>query len=290
MYAISGVTDATGAAVAETLLASGKGVRVVVPDAENGDRWKERGADVAVADIADAVALTRAFAGTEGAYVGLPPNPTASDPLTSMAKWMTSLASAVHASAVPHVVFLSSVGAQHADGTRLIRALHEAELQLEETGVGVTVVRAAYFQDNWASLLSTLESGTIYTFVPTDLRFPQVAALDIGRTVAAALMEGAPRGEARVIELAGPSEVSGEDVARSLTAITGKPVAVEAKPLDAVVPTLTAFGWSTEMAELYRELFEGIGSGRVAWEGGSARAIRGKVNIDETLKKLVGRA
>lgn len=287
MYAITGVTGQTGAVVAETLLANGKKVRVVVQDAKDGEAWKARGAEVAVADIADAVALTRAFAGTEGAYVVLPPSPADTDPLASMATWTTSIANAVHASSVPHVVLLSSIGAQHADGAGLIRALHQAELQLEETGAGFTAVRAAYFQDNWGSSLATLESGTIYSFVPTDVRFPQVALPDIGRTVASVLVEGAPRGEARVIELAGPSEVSGEDVARALTSITGKPIAVQTAPLDAVVPTLTGLGWSTAMGELYREIFEGIIQGRVAWEGGNARAIRGKINIDETLKKLL---
>jgi len=290
MYAITGVTGHTGSVVADTLLASGKKVRVVVRDAKNGESWKARGAEVAVADLSDSVALTRAFAGAEGAYVLLPPNPTAADPLAAMATLTASIASAVHASGVPHVVLLSSVGAQHADGTGPIRALHHAELALEETGVGFTAVRAAYFQHNWGASLGTLESGTVYSFVPTALGFPQVATPDIGRTIAAALVEGAPRGEARVIELSGPSDVSGDDVGRALTAITGKPVTVQAAPLEAVVPTFTGFGMSTGVAELYREMYEGIVNGRVAWEGGSARSIRGNVTIEATLKRLLGRS
>jgi uncharacterized protein YbjT (DUF2867 family) len=290
MYAITGVTGHTGSVVAKTLLASGKKVRVVVRDAKKGEEWKAQGAEVAVADLLDSVALTRAFAGTEGAYVLLPPNPTAKDPLAEMATLTASIASAVHASGIPHVVLLSSIGAQHADGTGPIRALHHAELALEETGAGFTAVRAAYFQDNWGASLGTLESGTVYSFVPTALAFPQVATPDIGRAAAAALVEGAPRGEARVIELSGPRDVSGDDVARALTSITGKPVSVAAAPLDAVVPTFTGFGMSMGVAELYREMYEGVLNGRVAFEGGSTRALRGKVGIEETLKTLLGRS
>src|ERR671931_2015247 len=235
MYAISGVTGHTGSVVAETLLAQGKQVRVVVRDAAKGARWLARGAQVAMADLDDADALTRAFAGTQGAYVLLPPKPDSTNPLGTNAKLVATIANAVRASGVPHVVLLSSLGAQHADGTGPIRALHVAERELAATGAGFTAVRAAYFQENWGASLGTLASGAIYSFLPTDLSFPQVSTIDIGRAAAAALVEGAARGETRVIELTGPREVSGEDIARALTKLTGKPVRVDAAPLDAVV-------------------------------------------------------
>ena len=289
MYAITGVTGHTGSVVAETLLAQGKQVRVVVREAAKAEAWRAKGADVAIASLDDTAALTRAFAGTEGAYVLLPPNPTSTDPLGVNHKLTASSAEAVRASGVPHVVLLSSVGAQHPDGTGPIRALHLAERELAATGAALTAVRAAYFQENWGASLGTLDSGTIYAFVPTSLRFPHVATVDIGRTAATALVEGAPKGTTQIIELAGPSEVSGEDVGRALTAITGKQVAVAAAPLDQVVPVFTSFGLSKEMAELYREMYAGIISGRVAWQGG-ARSVHGRASIEDTLKKLLGRA
>lgn len=290
MYAITGVTGHTGSVVAETLLAQGKNVRVVVRDAAKGESWKARGAEVAIAAHEDTAALTRAFTGVAGAYVLLPPNVTSTDPLGYIAKLTASIAAAVRASSLPHVVLLSSVGAQHPDGTGPIQALHRVERELAATGAGVTAVRAAYFQENWGASLGTLATGTVYSFVATDLRFPQVATVDIGRTAAAALVEAAPRGEKRVIELAGPHEISGDDVAAALTKIVGTPVKVQAAPLDAVVPTFTGFGLSKEIAELYREMYAGIMSGRVDWERGNARAIRGTATIEDTLRKLLGRA
>jgi uncharacterized protein YbjT (DUF2867 family) len=289
MYAITGVSGHTGSVVADTLLAQGKPVRVVVRDAAKGEPWKAKGAEVAVASLDDRAALTRAFAGTKGAYVLLPPNPTSPDPIGANAKVTASIAAAVTAAGVPHVVLLSSIGAQHADGTGPIKTLHVAERELAATGAGLTAVRAAYFQENWGASLGTLESGTVYAFLPTELAFPQVATRDIGRVAAAALVEGAARGETRVIELAGPREASGEDVARALTKLVGKPVAVQTAPLDAVVPTFTGFGLSTAVADLYREMYAGIISGRVAWQGGKARAVRGSVPVEDTVAKLLGR-
>lgn len=289
MYAISGVSGHTGSVAAKTLLSQGKQVRVIVRDAAKGEPWKAQGAEVAVADIGDTAALTKALTGVEGAYFLLPPNPAAPDPVAVNHKASASIAAAVKASGLPHVVLLSSQGAQHPDGTGPIATLYRAEHDLAATGAGVTALRAAYFQENIAGSLATLESGTIYTFLPNDLKLAQVATSDIGRTIAAALVEGAPKGTKRVIELAGPSDVSGNDIQAALTKILGKPVTVVAAPLDAVVPTFTGFGMSTKMAELYREMYAGILSGRVAWEGGSARSVRGTVTIEDTLRTLLGR-
>ncbi len=53
MYVIAGVSGNTGKVVADTLLAQGKKVRVVVRDAQKGEAWKKRGAEVAVAELDD---------------------------------------------------------------------------------------------------------------------------------------------------------------------------------------------------------------------------------------------
>jgi uncharacterized protein YbjT (DUF2867 family) len=94
------------------------------------------------------------------------------------------------------------------------------------------------------------------------------AAKNIGEVAAQALLDG-PRG-VRVIELAGPEDSSPNDVARVLSQLLGRRVEVVEAPLDAVVPTFTGFGTSLNIAELFRELYAGIASGRMAWEGGSA--------------------
>src|SRR5688500_5122379 len=123
MYAIAGVSGHTGSVAADTLLAQGKKVRVIVRDAAKGEAWKAKGAEVAIASLDDSAALAKAFAGAEGAYVLLPPSPTSSDPVGHNARVTASIAKAVKAANLPHVVLLSSVGAQHADGTGPIKTL-----------------------------------------------------------------------------------------------------------------------------------------------------------------------
>ncbi|HVZ31218.1 MAG TPA: NAD(P)H-binding protein, partial [Polyangiaceae bacterium] len=65
MFVITGATGHTGSVAAETLLAAGKKVRVVVRDAAKAERLKKRGAEVFVADLTDQGALARAVHGAE---------------------------------------------------------------------------------------------------------------------------------------------------------------------------------------------------------------------------------
>ncbi len=283
MYVIAGVSGNTGSIVANHLLDQGHPVRVIVRDAAKGEPWRARGAEVAVAALEDTAALTRALAGARGAYLLLPPRPTSHDPQGEQRTVTASLRAAVAAAKVPHVVLLSSIGAQHADGTGPIASLHVAERELAAV-TSLTAVRAAYFLQNWAGAVAALPA--LPTFVPASLRFPQVSVRDIGRVAAQALIEGAGRGT-QVIELSGPADISAEQLAATLATITSKDVRAQEAPLDAVVPTFTSFGMSTEVAAQYREMYAGIISGRVDWERGGARAVRGIEPTEDTLRRLV---
>ena len=286
MFAIVGVSGHTGSVVAETLLAQGEPVRVLVRDAAKGAAWKARGAEVAVADVGDVAALTRAFTGVSGVFVLLPPSMQSQDPIAENSARAESIAQAVRAAKVGHVVLLSSIGAQHAAGTGPIKALHAAEKVLAATGAAVTALRPAYFMENWLGSLSALPQGVLPTFVPPELSFPQVATRDIGRVAARALVEGGHG--TQILQIVGPRDYSSIDVAAALAKLTGKPVVATAAPLDAVVPTFTSFGASEGSAVLSREMYEGIINGLVAHEA-NARTIRGTVTVEDVLRPALGK-
>jgi uncharacterized protein YbjT (DUF2867 family) len=284
MFVILGVSGNVGSVVASTLLDQHKPVRVVVRDAAKGEAWKARGAEVAIADVGDATALTRAFTGATGVFALLPPDMTTPDLLASNRKRAESIAKAVKDAKVGHVVLLSSSGAQHEAGTGPIRALHAAEKLLGATGAALTAVRASSFIENWLMSLSTLPQGFVPTFFPPDLAYPQIATTDIGKVVAAALVEGG-RGT-RVIDVTGPRELSSNDVAAALSAITGKTIVAKQMPLDAVVPMYTSFGVSESVASNFREMYEGAMRGLLA-PVDPASVVRGTVGFDEVLRQHV---
>lgn len=286
MYVIAGVTGNTGSVVANELLAAGAPVRVIVRDAGKGEAWRARGAEVAIASLDDRAAVTAALAGAAGAYLLVPPNLTAADPLAVNRALVDGLAAAVAAAQVPHVTLLSSVGAHHPDGTGPIQWLHHAESALAAVAP-LTAIRAAYFLENWAGALGQVADGVLPTFLPPAAPLPMVATVDIGRVAAAALREG-PRGNLHV-ELAGPRELSPDDVAAAVSELAGRPVKAVAAPLEAVVPVFTGFGMSPAMAGLFAEMYGAIASGRVAYAG-DGRRVRGTTTVAEVLRPLVARA
>jgi uncharacterized protein YbjT (DUF2867 family) len=146
MYVVAGVTGNTGKVVAETLLAQKKPVRALVRDEAKGAEWKKRGAEVVVAQLDDAAALGRAFAGATGAYLLLPAEMRSTDMRADGAKRMRAIVQAIESSGVAHVVFLSAIGAQHASGTGPVGPLHDAEVALSRVKAAVTSVRAAHLE------------------------------------------------------------------------------------------------------------------------------------------------
>jgi uncharacterized protein YbjT (DUF2867 family) len=281
-FVVAGVSGHTGKIVAESLLAHKKAVKVLVRDAAKGEAWKAKGAEIAIADIGDAAALGRALQGAEGAYLLVPPTFAAPDFRAYQDKLSTSIAEAARSSRVPHVVFLSSVGAQVGAGNGPIAGLHRAEEKFrQERGTAWTFLRPGYFMENLESSLATLAQGFIPSFVPAALGMDMVATVDIGRLAANLLLEKEGT-NTEVVQLGGPP-VSMNDVAAALGRITGSPVRVEEAPLEAVVPTFTGFGMPKDLAELYREMLEGFRSGRVQFDADHPR-VSGTTSIETFLR------
>lgn len=285
MYVIAGVSGNTGSIVANALLEQGKKVRVLVRDAAKGEPWKARGAEVAVASVEDEDALTDALEGAAGAYLLSPPDAASTDFIATRRTTVDTIARAVERSKVQHVVFLSSVGAQKDSGTGPIRSVRYGEERLAKTPAKTTFVRAAYFLDNWASVLGAAAHGKLPTFLPPDLVVPMVSTKDIGLVAAKALLEP-PTGKTEIIELSGPRDYSSREIADVLGTIVGKPVVVDAAPLEAVAPAFQSFGFSANQAALYQEMYAGLANGTIEFEGKGARQVRGSVDAASAFRAL----
>jgi uncharacterized protein YbjT (DUF2867 family) len=284
MYAIAGVTGHTGKVVAEALQEKGQAIRVIVRDESKGVPWKKRGADVAVASLDDEAAVARALTGAKGAYVLLPPDAVTTDFFGSRARMIDAIGRAAVSAGVPHLVFLSSIGAHIPKGHGPIGAPYQAERSFETLGMATTFVRASYFLENYSGVLPAAKNdGVLPSFFPANFRHSVVTTTDIGRTAAQALLDG-PRGR-RVIELSGPTDVTPADIAAALTELLGRTVQVVEAPLDAVVPTFMSFGMSQHMSEIYREMYAGFIAGGITWEGKGER-VRGSIGVKEGLRAL----
>ena len=286
MFVVVGATGNTGSAVVETLLNRKQPVRIIVRSADKGSSLKAKGAEVAVASLDDVSALTRAFEGAEGMYLLVPPNYGASAWLADQRSRLDRAADAVKKSGVGHVVFLSSIGGHLTGATGPIRALHYGEQALGGAAKNLTVLRPAYFMENWAPVLGAAkENGVLPTFIAPSTKIPMIATSDIGRIAADQLIAG---GQGRkVLELSGPDDYSPNDVAAALGKILKRAVTVQHAPLSAVVPTFKSFGFSDDIARLFEEMYAAIERGALVHEKQGARHVRGQVTLTGVLAQLV---
>jgi uncharacterized protein YbjT (DUF2867 family) len=285
--AVAGVSGRTGRVAAETLLEQGKQVRVIVREAAKGTEWVRRGAEVAVADLGDAQALARALQGADAAYLLVPPNMAVDDYAAYQGAVGEGLVQAIERAQLPRVVLLSSIAAHHPAGTGPIAALHVVEERLRRSRTAATFLRAAYFVENVGMAFGALADGILPSFLPADASYEMVATSDIGKVAARLLVEGGSTvGTPRIVQLGGPRKQSMNDIAAVLSARLGRTIRVQVAPTSALVPTYTSFGLKPKLAEMYREMTDGMISGHVAFDA-SLPVERGSTAIDRTLVDML---
>ncbi|MFD9946855.1 NAD(P)H-binding protein [Nonomuraea sp. NPDC059023] len=280
MYAITGVTGHVGGAAARELLAGGEAVRAVVRDPAKGRDWPQ----AAVADLGDRAALAEALRGCRGVFVMLPTDPAADDPDAYHRGLAASIAGAVADSGVPHVVMLSSVGAELAEGTGPIRWLHHLENLLRETGAVLTAIRSPHFQEKVETVLDAATGAGVYPVFgeSADVPTPMVATRDIGKVVARALTE--PPAGSEVVDLDAPGYTE-RQVAEELAAVLGTTLQVITIPRSGWVGTMVEAGLPEPLAQELAGLYEAEQRGVLEPRGD--RAIACPTELGETLRHVV---
>jgi len=286
-YVVAGATGHVGSVVAQSLLDSGRKVRVIVRDTHKAERWKKRGAHVGQVDLSNVHDLLNGLRGTEAAFLILPPFPPNTTGVRGKAKKMIdAMVHAISGTDVKHVVFLSSVGAQHAEGTGPVVLLHDAEQELRTLKTPVTFLRPCYFMENWAPALPDAKEGLLNTFLPADMKWPQIATHDVGQVAGKLVLEH-PKAH-RVVELAGPEDVCPSDVAGVLSRLLETEVEPLEEPLDQVAEAFTGMGFSPEMAQMYQQLYQGIASRKLAPEHPES-VVRGTDTLEHTLQGMLAK-
>lgn len=282
MYLVAGITGNTGAAAASALIAAGQSVRAIVRDKAKASAWAARGVELAEGELTHLAALTEAMQGVKGAYLLVPPNMVHPDPIGYYAEVAATVRQAATAAKLPRLVFLSSVGAQHAAGTGPIRGSHISETVLAGAAPQVTFLRASFFQENWQAAIAPAKAhGVVPTMLADlDARISMIATADIGRAAAQLLMEANPPALA---ELSSAVSYCARDAADAFAAALGRPMTLVQPPRAEWVGILTGFGIGAATAALLAEMFDGINSGHVAFSG-HGRQMKGEIALGDTIR------
>jgi uncharacterized protein YbjT (DUF2867 family) len=287
MYVVGGVTGHTGSLIARTLLERGERVRAIVRSREQIYRWKDRGAEVVVVDFSDVLVLSSVLEGAKGAYLLTPQSVYDSNPLEKWARQNQSIVTAVKNARLKNTVFLSSMGAHRDKRAGLVQALYDAEQKFKNAEIPVTLLRAAYFYENWISALDAVhEKSALPTFLKPKRSIPMVSVKDVAGVAVDLLLN--PADSSRVVELAGPKDYSAQDIIDILEQIMGK-------RLD-LLP-FSKGGWEEvwgeeelpdEMNALLNETYDDLNNNKITFSGKNVESRQGIVTLEEVLEKWVG--
>ena len=285
MFAVTGVTGQVGAVVGAKFLERGLPVRAVMRNAEKAGSWRDRGAEIAIAEMTNAAALAAAFAGAEAVFLLIPP---AFDPAPGFpqVKIITeALKTALVKAAPKKVVCLSTIGAQ-AKEENLLTQLSLVEQALSELPMPVAFLRAGWFMENSVWDIAPARDGVMPSFLqPLDKPVPMVGVRDVG-SVAAEILQEDWTGK-RIVELEGPYRITPLQMAEAFSTVLGHTVHAETIERDAWEDRFRSQGMQNPGPRM--RMLDGFNEGWIEFEGGEAGSRKGEIKFETAIRELVER-
>ena len=255
---VLGPTGNVGSALTPRLTAMGADVRVLVRDepseASKAQALKDAGVEVFYGDLNDLDTLHAAFKGVDKVFLLIAPGPKGG----AMA---SNAIAAAKQSGNPHVVNLSVAKAAPNHPSRFGREHGETDIELMESGLPHTFVRAIYFMQNTLPAAQTVASqGAIYMPMKNG-KVGIIDARDVAEAVAMVLTSEGHEGESYL--LTGPDSISIQDVADTLSKVLEKEVKYVNVPPEAAKEAMLGVGipeWIADgIIETAGALSEGLG-------------------------------
>jgi uncharacterized protein YbjT (DUF2867 family) len=249
-----------GRALTEALLDAGAQVTIISRNPDKVADLAGRGARLIKGEVDDERVLDEAFAGADAVFWL---NPPAIRP--DFIEWSEATGRKAAAVAKRHGVsralVLSSVGAQAGHGTGPVSPMLVIEKAFEAAVPSSLALRPGFFMENVLRSLGSLASeGAIYSPVPGNVPFPQVATRDIAAAAAQELLDSKWTGH-RVRGLHGPKDVSQDQTAEILSKALGRPVKYVQVTVDQARQTMSGMGMPDFAVNLYAEMYEAMLSG-----------------------------
>lgn len=263
--AVMGATGHTGSVITRNLLALGHRVRAMGRSAERLDPFRQQGAQVHVGECADPAYLAHAFGGADAVYAMMPFDPVAPGFMELQRTQGQAIVAALQAARVPHVVALSSLGADQPTGTGVLTSLYEQEQRLATLQQShVLMLRPAMFFEGLFNLLPGVKyGGSLADAFEPGLPIPMIATRDIADVATGALDQRSWTGHS-VRELLGPGDLSHDQLATFVGGVIGQPaLAYQQLPYDDAAQGMAAAGIAPDLAQLLAEMARGLNEKRV---------------------------
>ena len=182
MFVILGATGKVGRTTIAGLRQKGVAVRAVVRDAAKAGQLASLGCEIAVTDLWDVTALTRALEGASAVQVICPVSPQGVDAAADMRRSIANVGEALEAAKAPAVLAISDYGADISAGTGITVLFHELEARLRRLPSRLILLRSAERMQNWARVTQVAAATGVLPSLhhPLTKLFPTVSAYDVG--------------------------------------------------------------------------------------------------------------
>jgi len=164
-------------------------------------------------------------------------------------------------------VFLISVSGASTKAFPWATQLNTIESKLINSGMKYTIIRTSLYMESILMEKQAIKDGTF--FWPTgDAKFPPICVCDIGDLICKVALSDYTLGINTTLEITGPENLSGPDIARALSKKLGKTVNFVSLNRDNFKNKLKSFGFQDYKVESITDFLEwyGKGNGRISNE------------------------
>lgn len=287
-FVITGGAGNVSKPLTEILLSKGHEVTVVGRNPANLAGQVELGAKTAIGDLTDTAFLSETFKGADGIYLLIPPGwdqPDLKKLGTDLGKVFTT---AIRASNVKNVVYLSSYGAHRLDDAGAISGMGLAEVELNKLeGVNVLHLRAGYFYTNLLLSLGQIKEhgvmGNMFD-IPAGT-FTVVDPQDIAKVAAEALISQNFKGHS--FQYVVSDETGTDEIASLIGQEIGIPDLKWVKfPAPDFRNVLINYGFSEGAANDYVEMFTTLDKGLLFEDYVAGKHTASGTSIEEFAKRF----
>lgn len=226
---VTGATGNQGGAVARNLIARGHMVRALTrdPESEAALQIRDKGAEVVQGDFDRPDTVRKAANGTDTVFLMSTPYEHGPDGETEQANQVLD---ALEDAGVPRVVYTSVANADTQTGVPIFDSKYRIERHLQGSGMAHTIVAPTWFRENLLVPGTGLDEQRLDLALPSDRSLQNIEVDEIGRFMTHVL-EDPEAFDGKRIDIAS-DELTPEDMANALTAVTGYEVKHNEVPLD----------------------------------------------------------
>lgn len=264
---VIGATGTTGKELVKLLTSNGHNTRATVRPTSNKSELQALGVELVQADLNDVDSLARAMSGVQRTYFATPLAP-------NMVELSSSIVRAAKSAGVRHLVKLSGGGAD-IDLDTMAKWHRATEREMEQSGMAYTFLRANAFMQNLSKFNSrTIRDDGAFYAPHGDGKSAYIDARDIAQVAYRVLTEEGH--ENKAYYLSGPEALSGVEIAKVLSSVTGKAIKYVDVPAEAARASMQGAGMPAEIVEALLEHYHVMKLGLTAQVSSAVEAITGQ--------------